>query len=162
MTDLPPTFSFLCIHVKPGFELASSGRFVGAPSSRCPATMSWNFAPRGCTQHARAACTRCPEWIPPWWWCTTLPRATAVLLLPLEGSPPCPQGREATLRLASQRSSGAMVAMQKRKMERLQALILRSFREGRFTHRLSHRHMHVANVYTCMIHCTYKRCTDVC
>lgn len=27
---------------------------------------------------------------------------------------------------------------------------------------LTHRHMHVRNVFTCIIHCTYKQCTDVC
>lgn len=156
-----PCVCRLPLDVAPGFELASSERFVGAHSSRCPATMSWNCALRGSTQHARAACTRCHEWIPPWWWFMTLPRATAVPAVAREGSTPCPLGREAISRLATRRSLDATVEVRKRKMEGLQALSLRSSLEGCF-HRLTHRHLHVRNVFKCIVRCTYKWCTGVC
>lgn len=115
-------FASLSLYMAPGFERASSEHSVGAHSSRCPATMSWNYAPRGCTRRAKAACTRCHEWIPPWWLFTTPPRATAVPVAALGGSTPCPRGRGATSRLATPRSPAATVALRRHKTEVPQAL----------------------------------------
>ena len=147
----------LPLYVAPGFALASSVHFVGALSSRYPATMSWNFAQRGCTRPARAACTRCPEWIPLWWWFTTLPRAMAAAL---GGSNPCLPRSEATSQHATRRSLQATGAVCQRKMEGLQALNLKSSLEV-YSHKHTHKHMHVRNVHTsCSTHCTFRRCRD--
>ncbi|KAI3353165.1 hypothetical protein L3Q82_019723, partial [Scortum barcoo] len=111
-----------------------------------------DYALRGCTQHARAACTRCHEWIPPWWWFTTLLRAMVVLAVALKGSTPCPRGREATSRPATQRSLDATVVARKRKTEGLQMLSLRSSPEVCF-HRLKQTF-----AYTKMLHKFLKNC----
>lgn len=141
-------FSPLSLNVAPGFELASSVHFVGAHSSRCPATTSWNYALHGCIQHARAACTRCHGWIPPWWWFTTRQRVATAALAP-EGSTPCLRGRRATSRLVTQRSLDATVAVWKHKTEAHPALNPRSSVKQHF-HRhayymITYRHVHVKN-----------------
>lgn len=159
-------FPSLIHDMTPGFGLASSEHFVGAHLSRCPAMTSWNYAPHGCTQHARAACTHCHEWIPPWLWFMTQLRAMVEPAVALEGSPPCPPERKAMLRLATQRSLDATVAVWKHRMEALQMLNLRNFLEGSFhrcTYRrtLIHRHMHVRN-FKNMQNTLYKQTVHEC
>lgn len=118
--------TLLPLHVAKGFELGSSGLFVGAHLSTCPVTMNWNYARRGFIQHAKAVCTHWHGWIPPWWWFATL---TAVLAVALEGSSLCLTRREVISHLATLRSLGRTVAVWVCKMERLQALNLRSSAE---------------------------------
>lgn len=110
----------LTLHVAAGSVLASSEPFAGARSSRCPAMMSWNYAPSGVTGHAKAACTHWHEWIPPCWWFTTPLRPMAVLEV---------AEREATSLLATQRYRDQTVAVRGCKMERLKMLNLRSSAE---------------------------------
>lgn len=145
------------LHVAKGFELGSSGLFVGAHLSTSPVMMSWNYARRVFTQHAKAVCTHWHGWIPPWWWFATL---TAVLAVALEGSTLCLTRREVISRLATRRSLDWTAAVWVRKMERLQTLNLKSSVEW-CSHRCMHRHMDVRNVFTGMRHCTYKRRTNV-